>query len=1014
MKHSAIRSAAVLAALPLLALLTACTTTVPPRQAEAGVIYLNLVWHQHQPQYYPDPETGIITRPWVRMHSQKSYYDMAALVAEYPDVRATFNLTPVLLKQIDRYLDGAKDLYWVLAEKPASELTEEDKRFILTRFFDANWDNIIGRFPRYHELLTKRGDGSAGSIDAALEKYTEQDFRDLQIWFNLAWFDPSFLTQQPLSALVQQGRGFTEEQKRIVFDEALRIMGEVVAIHRELQDRGQIEVTTTPYAHPILPLIYNSDLVEANDPTAEVPPRFSYPNDAIVHLEKAAEQYAATFGRPPRGLWPAEGSVAQEVVRIIANAGFAWMASGEHVLAKSLGMDGFTRDAHDTVRESDALYRPYYVTDKDGQRVSIVFRDLRISDLIGFEYSGTPPQVAVADFIGRIERIKARLNEQGAEGPHLVSVILDGENAWEHYPNDGIEFLSGLYAALADHPTIRTITPSEYLSLFPEQREIDDLWPGSWFSPDFSTWIGEPEETLAWTYLERVRRHLARYDIQGREHASEEALAQALDFMYLAEGSDWFWWYGADQDSGVDEYFDQGFRALLRGVYTSLGDEVPVFVNVPIIPQRPVQSARAPRGPVTPTIDGRASDGEWEDAGYYLVRGGAMARAADQVSALYYGFNPDGFVFRIEGRSAWESLSDGAVTVYFSLPGQEHNSPVSLNGRVLGFRAGFAVTVDGHTGGARLFTVDRFGDWKEDGLLSSLSIDGRTMELAVPATNLPEVQPGDAMNVKALLSDTSGDIAVVPAEGPVRVVVPDLGNTVPILSITDPAGDDHGPGSYTYPTDAVFTPGSFDIVEFTVAHNDRNVVVTFALNAEIGNPWGSAIGLSLQTFDIYIDIDGEPGARDLLEGRNATLANGGWDVAVWVEGWNQKLLVPNAQGAPVETSGNPVRVVTDGANGAVSVLVPKEALADALGMDAATIAPEQWGYAGVVLSQEGYPSPGVRRVRDVAETATQWRIGGAGQPDGATRIVDVALPIGSAVTQEEALTYGGIPLYGAQ
>lgn len=995
-------------------LFASCVSTVPPRQAEDDVIYLNLVWHQHQPQYYPDPETGIITRPWVRMHAQKDYYDMAALLAEYPQVRATFNLTPVLLRQIDQFLQGAKDIYWVLAEKPAEQLTDEEKRFILTRFFDANWDNIVKRFPRYRELLAKRGDGSSESIDTAIESYTEQDFRDLQIWFNLAWFDPSFLSQDPLAALVAQDRDFSEDQKQIVFEEALRVISQVVEIHRELQDKGQIEVTTTPYAHPILPLLYNTDLVEANDPTAEVPPRFSYPNDAIAHLQKSVEQYTESFGRRPRGLWPAEGSVAQEVVRIIANAGFTWMASGEQVLARSLGIDGFTRDAQGTVREADDLYRPYYVTDKDGQQVAIVFRDLRISDLIGFEYSGTPPQQAVADFIGRIERIEARLAEQGAEGPHLVSIILDGENAWEHYPNDGIEFLSGLYETLSSHPTIRTITPSEYLALFPEQRNIEDLWPGSWFSPDFGTWIGEPEETLAWTYLERVRRHLAKYDIQQREEATEAELAAALDFMYLAEGSDWFWWYGSDQDSGVDEYFDEGFRALLRGVYTSLGDDVPAFVDVPIIPERPVQPERAPRGPIEPTIDGVATEAEWDDAGYYQVRGGAMARAEEQISALYYGFNADSFLFRIDGRTNWDSFADGAVTVHFSLPGQEFNSPVSLSGTVLGFRAGFAASIDYRSGAASLSAVNRFGEWADPSPLSTASVSKRTIEISIPIEALTDVQPGDAMNAKALLSDASGDRAVVPALGPVRAVIPDLGNTEPILTVIDAVGDDNGPGTYAYPTDAVFVPGSYDITEFAVAQNDRNLVFTFTVNAPIGNPWGSPVGLSIQTFDVYIDTDGAAGADHLLEGRNASLNSGGWDLAVWVEGWNQKLLVPNAQGDPVETAGNPVRVVVDAANATVSILVPKTALADALGVGQPDLAPEAWRYTAAVLSQEGYPSAGVRRVRDVQESATQWRIGGATDPDTATRILDLVLPAEGQMSQNEALSGAGVPLLEAR
>ncbi len=971
------------------------------------VIYLNLMWHQHQPQYYPDPDTGIVTRPWVRMHSQKSYYDMAATVAQYPELRATFNLTPVLLEQIDDYLDGARDIYWTLAETPASELTDDEKRFILTRFFDANWTNIVGKYPRYRELLTLRGESAdSAAITAAMERYTEQDFRDLQVWFNLAWFDPSFLAEEPLASLVAQGRDYREDQKSVMFDEALRIMGEVVAIHRELQDSGQIEVTTTPYAHPILPLIYNSDIIAVNDPSGEVPPRYSYPNDVQVHLQRAAERYQEDYGRPVRGMWPAEGSVSQDIVRFVADAGFTWMASGEQTLARSLGIDGFTRNEDDVIEQPDLLYRPYYVNGRDGQQVAIVFRDLRISDLIGFEYSGTPPQEAVNDFIGRIEDIKATLDESGAEGPHLVSVILDGENAWENYPNDGLAFLNGLYQDLAEHETIRTITPSEYLERFPEQRSIEDLWPGSWFSPDFATWIGETEERVAWEYLERVRRHLARYDITGREQATEEQLANALEAMYLAEGSDWFWWYGADQDSGVDEYFDEGFRALLRQVYVALGDEVPDFIDVPIIPDRPAPATRGASGPVTPTIDGAVAPGEWDNAGYAEFRGGVQAALQGILSGYYTGYNTEGFVFRADGRSDWADTGVEAVEVYFAIPGQENSVPRTLSGTVLGFRAGYALVIP-QGGEALLYTANRFGEWSGTPSEVPGAFGRRIAEGRVPLEALPEIQPGDSLDSKVVVTARGRDLAFLPQEGLSRVVIPDLGNTEVLGTIVDASGDDHGPGSYRYPTDSVFLPGSYDIEQLTIARNERNAIFEFQLGSEIQNPWGSGINLSVQTLDIYIDVDpgAGTGASELLDGRDASLTEGaGWDLAVWIEGWNQKLFVPNEEGRASELSGSPVRVVVDGSAGTVTILVPREVMADSLGIPLEELDLASYGYTAAVLSQEGFPSPGVLRVRDVQEGDSQWRIGGGTGAEDDTRIMDLVVPDDGGASQEALLS----------
>ena len=331
------------------------TDTPIPVEPEEPPLYVALVWHQHQPLYYKDPETNVYTRPWVRVHATKDYYDMAAILKNYPDVRATFNLTPVLIRQLDDLAGGAKDIYWVLAEKPADQLTEDDKRFILQRFFDVN-PKIIDRFPRYTELQAKRGGAEPEQIDAALESYTERDFRDLQVLFNLAWFDPDFLAEEPLKSLVEKGESFAESDKPILFDKALEVIQSVIPVHKELQDAGQIEVITTQYAHPILPLVYSTRLALVGNPDGEKPTdTFSYPNDAKSHVEKSVEVYEQHYGQKPRGMWPGEGAVAQEIVKMVGEAGYNWMASGEQVLAKSIGIDAFTRDSADTVQQADAL-----------------------------------------------------------------------------------------------------------------------------------------------------------------------------------------------------------------------------------------------------------------------------------------------------------------------------------------------------------------------------------------------------------------------------------------------------------------------------------------------------------------------------------------------------------------------------------------------------------------------------------------------------------------------------------
>ncbi len=994
----------------------ACTPAVSPTStpaplpaADEDVLYLNLVWHQHQPLYYQEP-AGVYTRPWVRVHATKDYYDMASTVAQYPDVHVTFNLTPVLLRQLEDFAAGeAKDSYWVLAEKPAASLTEADKRFLLTRFFDANWANVIGRFPRYQELLNKRGGATAEDIDQALATFDERDYRDLQVWFNLAWFDPDFLAQPPLQALVQKGEGFAEADKAIVFQEARRILGEVIPLHHDLQEAGQIEVITSPYAHPILPLLYNTQLALIGNPDGEMPERFSYPNDAIAQLELAAEQYRQRFGREPSGLWPSEGAVAEEIVPLVANAGFAWMASGEQVLANSLGMGAFTRDASDTVQEADALYRPYFVQGERGEPVMIVFRDLRLSDLIGFEYSQTPGEAAAADFLQRLENIRTRLAAEGAPGPHLVTVILDGENAWENYPNDGKAFLHALYRSLSESQTIRTVTPRDYLEAFPKQRSLESLFPGAWFSPNYDTWIGEPEETRAWEYLLRTRKDLGKYDLTGDKlPPSPEALQQALDFMYLAEGSDWFWWYGADQNSGNDDYFDRGFRALLAGVYQSLGEEVPAFVRVPIVPAAPAAATQGLQAPFTPTLDGVVSpETEWDQAALYPAPGGVQARAADLASSLSLAVDAENLYVKIALDPEIWSLDAPAASIYFASPRVKDSTSFRANARpnreadLIGFPATARLDLAlRRAAPAATWSTVRGIDWQPtaDGteIRSAAGADG--VEVAVPLELLGEVEPGDELQLLAVISAGHRPLQDLPADGPASLQLPDLGLAEVVLQVEDPAGDDTGPGTYAYPMDAVFERQVFDLRSFSVAADERSLVFTFELYGPLTNPWGSPNGLALQTLDVYVDTDpGQAtGARLLLPGRNAALAEGfGWEAAVWAEGWTPQFLRPDEQGAPIQDGQISVRVISDAASQRISLRVPREAFGKG--------DPTQWAYAAVLLSQDGFPSPGVWRVRDVETNASQWRLGGGPADANHTRILDLAWPGQADVTQQQLL-----------
>lgn len=939
--------------------IAATTTTVPPAQGTASEsappLYLMLLWHQHQP-LYPKDADGVFTRPWVRVHATKDYLDMAAMLEEHPEVTVTFNLTPVLLLQLEELAEGAKDAYWVASEIPAAELSDEDKTFIASRFFDVN-PKVIARFPRFQELADER---ARFGIDEVVDTWSSDDFRDLQILFNLAWTDPDYLAVEPLAGLVDRGQGFRETDKPVLFEEHLRIIREVIPLHARLWQQGRIEVTTTPLAHPILPLLVDTDLALVGDPTAVMPrDRLREVADADLQVRLGLETASRLLGQTPQGMWPAEGAVAQETMNLFSKNGVRWLASGEDVLAQTLGVGSFERDSNDTVLNAETLYKPYSVQVNQRDPVGMFFRDSRLSDMIGFEYSGMDGATAVQDFMSRLRAVYESVDTSSAvdEGqPVVVSVILDGENAWEHYENDGKDFLNGLYEELAGAEWVETITPSTFLDRFGEPAELRDVYPASWFQPNFATWIGEDEEARAWDYLTRVRHDLRRAEQSGS--VSEDELSSAMEMMLFAQGSDWFWWYGADQDSGDDGYFDAAFRELLGQVYDAIGHERPGFLSVPIIPERAVEPDRSPDDLITIEVDG-IPESAWDSAGEYRAAG------------IRWAFDKENLYLRFDGPV------DRLAELYLGVP-QGPKTATSTTGQVLGFGSTHVVLFE--SGGPVLCRplVDRS---RQECPALEWGQGTEMLELAIPLAELGAIETGDVVHAKIEVPD-----GLIPTSGPAAFQVPDVSDVTVLLEVTDPTGDDHGPGTYTYPVDSVFVPGSFDLTSFSVGTEGDEVVFDFEIASPIGNPWGSASGLSLQTFDVYIDLDpGEgTGARLALPGRNAALEQGnGWEYALTVEGWYPALYAANENGSIEETAPS-MSVLVFGDRGRVVVRLPASLLG---GGD-----PSLWGFSVALLSQEGFPAPGVRRVRDIGVVAEQWVGGGAANDVSHTRIFDVAWP----------------------
>ena len=681
------------------------------------------IWHMHQP-YYRNMVTGVCHMPWVRLHAAKDYLDMLTRLQQVPSVHQTFNVVPSLLDQLEDYLPPRQlsDEFLDLSRKPAAQLTEAEQRFVLQWFFLANPERMIEAHPRYHDLLVKRGSEVS---DTARKRFTVQDYLDLQVWFNLVWIDPWLRRQRPaLAALEAKGQQFTEEEKRAVLEAQMELMAQVIPAYRQAAERGTIELSTSPYFHPIMPLLCDSRAALAAMPDVPLPsPGFRHPEDARRHLTEALQRHAQAFGRPANGIWPSEGSVSEPVVRLACEAKLRWMATDEEILWRSLN----------TGRSPAALYHPHRLQRPEGQ-VAIVFRDRELSDLLGFVYSRWEPRRAVNDFLDRLSRIRHQMAGQ----PALVTVILDGENAWEAYPDDGHEFLLGLYQALGSDARFQCVTVSEFLDRHPidQAPSIPELFSGSWIDGNFATWIGHPEKNAAWTRLAEAR------DALEPLRQDQPASQQAWKHFGAAEGSDWMWWFGDTHYSAQADEFDRLFRTHLANAYRAAGLKAPDLLDRPI--RRPgAPLTHPPTGPVRPQIDGRESSYyEWLYAGTIDLRNqsGAMQRAEQVLQRIHYGSDGEHCFLRL----------DVDPTRLQSLPQWQ-----------LKIRVGEAD-----------ITVDWLGESvraQSDGA-SSVSVAcalNRIVELAVPGAlaGLAPHQPNQSLALSVALHEGGAEVERYPAQG---------------------------------------------------------------------------------------------------------------------------------------------------------------------------------------------------------------------------------------------------------
>ncbi len=591
-------------------------------------------WHMHQPVYQLSPD-GDYLMAWVRLHAVKDYLDMITILDNYKDIKVNVNIVPVLLDALIDYGErGAHDLHSRLTVTPVEELNPEDKEFILNNFFDANYKTMIYPYPQYNKLFQKRQSMSELDISA----FSDEEYSDLMALFNLVWFDPSYKQEYPeLRKLFKKGKRYTLKDRQKIIELQREIIRRIIPEYRKYVAEGKVEVTTSPYYHPILPILLDIKSIKISN-SEGLPSDLKMELDAKMQTVSALDRVEELIGKRPRGMWPSEHCVSPKELDLFKSVGLDWTISDEGILANSINFE-FVRDFKGYLEEPYHLLKTYEY--KNG--LKIIFRNSMISNLIGFEYPNYDSELAAKDLYERIKVMQSKLLAS-PDDSHLLTIAMDGENCWENYPDDGIVFLRTLYKLIDDDDSLETVLISDYLDKEKFPKPLNKIKSGSWINRNFKLWIDEPVKNLAWQYLKNVRDDFSKFVKENPMHPNIELARKEL---FICEGSDWFWWYGEPNDSGRDNIFDYLFREHLKNIYTYLDLEYPEYLDLPLssVITKP---SRYPKGEIKPLIDGvdNLNDDSWLNAGCIDIPDGPVLKENKFFDRICFGYDKDNFYLR--------------------------------------------------------------------------------------------------------------------------------------------------------------------------------------------------------------------------------------------------------------------------------------------------------------------------------------------------------------------------------
>lgn len=616
------------------------------------MIFVSFLWHMHQP-YYKDDIEGKYLASWIRLHASKDYIDMLK-IAQNNNAKVTFNLTPVLVNQILSYKDLECENLSSLLLKPVSELSDKQKLFVLENSFKIS-PHIIQSMSKYRQLYHKKQNANSNVLNV----FTDNEILICEVAYLLAWCGN--LQKDDTVKKIQENLSTAgEEEKLYLLNRQLQILQSIVPEYKKALKADNICLTTTPFYHPILPLLIDSDIAKVSNPNIKLPNRYSFKEDAKWHIQASKQYMERIFETKLEGMWPSEGSVSDEALCLISEAGFKFAATDEQILKNS----GYSN-----------IYKPY-LYENNNCLLHMFFRDHTLSDKIGFVYSRLNYKEAVSDFLNSIKIIEKQFDKP------IVNIILDGENAWEYYDNNGYDFLNYLYDSLQQDTNVELTTPQDYLELQDAgELKLGKIWPGSWIGANFNIWIGDDEDNKALDLLSRARAELATNKASMQE-------------LYKAQGSDWNWWYGSDHSSSDDYLFDNLFRSLLIKAYMIAKKIPPQELYLPIKKGVSALESKLPISFINPKIDGIVSSYfEWSGAGEFVELESAMSVSDKIIKKIFYGFSDADIFLRVDFSDAKNDILskndicieifDNIKTYIFLSNNGSHIKKLDRNGRTI-------------------------------------------------------------------------------------------------------------------------------------------------------------------------------------------------------------------------------------------------------------------------------------------------------------------------------------------